>query len=49
VLADGRIVERGSHVSLLEAGGLYATMWQRQALSAAEREQRDAVEAVPSA
>jgi ATP-binding cassette subfamily B protein len=49
VLADGRIVERGSHVSLLAAGGLYATMWQRQALSAAEREQRDAVEAVPSA
>ena len=48
VLADGRIVERGSHVSLLAAGGLYATMWQRQALSAAEREQRDAVETVPS-
>ena len=48
VLADGRIVERGSHVSLLAAGGLYATMWQRQALSA-EREKRDAVETVPSA
>jgi ATP-binding cassette, subfamily B, heavy metal transporter len=48
VLADGRIVERGSHGSLLEAGGLYATMWQRQAQSAAGREERDAAEAVPS-
>ena len=48
VLADGRIVERGSHVSLLAASGLYATRWQRQALSA-EREKRDAVETVPSA
>jgi ABC-type transport system involved in Fe-S cluster assembly fused permease/ATPase subunit len=32
VLADGRIVERGTHASLLAADGLYATMWQRQAL-----------------
>ncbi len=31
VLADGRIAERGTHVSLLAAGGLYFAMWQRQA------------------
>jgi ABC-type transport system involved in Fe-S cluster assembly fused permease/ATPase subunit len=49
VLADGRIVERGSHATLLAAGGLYATMWQRQAVSAAERGERDTVEAVSSA
>jgi len=30
VLADGRIDERGTHAALLEQGGLYATMWQRQ-------------------
>jgi ABC-type transport system involved in Fe-S cluster assembly fused permease/ATPase subunit len=32
VLADGRIAERGTHAELLAAGGLYATMWHRQAL-----------------
>jgi ATP-binding cassette subfamily B protein len=30
VIADGRIAERGTHAALLEQGGLYATMWQRQ-------------------
>jgi ATP-binding cassette, subfamily B, heavy metal transporter len=30
VLDHGRIVERGSHQSLLAADGLYAQMWQRQ-------------------
>ncbi|EDQ85338.1 uncharacterized protein MONBRDRAFT_34262 [Monosiga brevicollis MX1] len=30
VLQDGLIVERGSHGSLLEQGGLYAEMWHRQ-------------------
>jgi ATP-binding cassette subfamily B protein len=30
VLDHGRIVERGTHLALLEAGGLYAQMWQRQ-------------------
>jgi ABC-type transport system involved in Fe-S cluster assembly fused permease/ATPase subunit len=30
VLADGRILERGSHTALLARGGLYAAMWQRQ-------------------
>jgi ATP-binding cassette subfamily B protein len=30
VLAKGEIVERGSHSALLAAGGLYASMWNRQ-------------------
>jgi len=30
VMADGRIVERGSHESLLRAGGEYARLWSMQ-------------------
>jgi ATP-binding cassette subfamily B protein len=30
VMDHGRIVERGRHAQLLEAGGLYAQMWARQ-------------------
>ena len=30
VLDKGRIVERGTHSQLLAAGGLYASMWNRQ-------------------
>jgi len=30
VLDHGRIVERGTHYSLLAAQGLYAQMWERQ-------------------
>jgi ATP-binding cassette subfamily B protein len=30
VLDAGRIIERGSHPSLLAAGGRYAQMWQLQ-------------------
>ncbi len=37
VMADGRIVERGSHAALLARGGTYAEMW---ALQAAEDEGR---------
>ncbi|MFD4365853.1 ABC transporter ATP-binding protein [Rhodococcus sp. NPDC058521] len=29
VLDDGRIIERGSHAQLVEAGGQYQSMWQR--------------------
>lgn len=32
VLDDGRIVERGTHLELLEHGGLYAQMYRRQLL-----------------
>jgi len=38
VMESGRIVERGTHRSLLERGGHYAQMWQLQQLEAAERE-----------
>ncbi|HWW62772.1 MAG TPA: ABC transporter ATP-binding protein, partial [Thermoanaerobaculia bacterium] len=30
VLAKGRILETGTHDSLLAAGGLYAALWQEQ-------------------
>ena len=30
VLADGRVVERGTHHELLDQAGLYATLYQRQ-------------------
>jgi ATP-binding cassette subfamily B protein len=36
VLADGAIAERGSHIQLLAAGGLFAEMWRKQQ-EAAER------------
>jgi len=39
VLRDGKIAERGAHVALMKAGGLYADMWyrQREATEAEER------------
>ena len=30
VMDDGRVVEDGTHTSLLESGGLYANFWKRQ-------------------
>ena len=30
VLADGEIVEDGTHAQLVEAGGEYASLWSRQ-------------------
>ncbi len=36
VMDGGRVVERGRHAQLLDAGGLYAEMWDRQA---SEREE----------
>jgi ATP-binding cassette, subfamily B, heavy metal transporter len=38
VLAQGRIVERGTHARLLAADGLYASMWNRQREAEAARE-----------
>ncbi|WP_294009039.1 ABC transporter ATP-binding protein/permease [Sphingomonas sp.] len=42
VLDDGRVAERGTHDKLLEANGLYAELWYRQA---AERVVEEAAEA----
>ena len=30
LLADGEIVEDGTHAQLVEAGGEYASLWSRQ-------------------
>jgi ATP-binding cassette subfamily B protein len=38
VLDGGMIVERGTHLELLHAGGLYASMWNRQREAEAARE-----------
>ncbi len=38
VLDQGEIVERGTHVALLAANGLYASMWNRQREAEAARE-----------
>ncbi|MFB9269682.1 ABCB family ABC transporter ATP-binding protein/permease [Bradyrhizobium erythrophlei] len=38
VLDQGRIAERGTHAQLLAAGGLYASMWNRQREAEAARE-----------
>jgi ATP-binding cassette, subfamily B, heavy metal transporter len=43
VMERGRIVERGTHATLVTHGGLYAEMWARQ-----QAEQREAEEAVES-
>jgi ATP-binding cassette subfamily B protein len=32
VLEEGRVIERGQHDDLLELGGAYAAMWQRQVM-----------------
>ncbi len=42
VLDDGRVAERGTHEELLDANGLYAELWYRQA---AERVVEEAAEA----
>ena len=33
VIDDGRIVEQGTHAELVQQGGLYADLWQRQRLT----------------
>ena len=40
VVADGRIVERGSHLELLAAGGLYAELYQKQFADQADPDAR---------
>jgi ABC-type transport system involved in Fe-S cluster assembly fused permease/ATPase subunit len=36
VMEHGRIIERGNHATLLQAGGAYAAMWQRQQAAQSE-------------
>ena len=44
VLDNGRIAERGTHDELLERGGLYADLWQRQAAERLAEEVAQAAE-----
>src|SRR5690242_468646 len=44
VLDNGRIAERGTHDELLERGGLYADLWQRQAAERLAEEVTQAAE-----
>ena len=41
VMSEGRIIERGSHVALLAAGGQYTRMWTLQQQEKAEDEHSD--------
>ena len=41
VLDDGRVVERGSHASLISAGGRYTALLQRQQLEESIEEESD--------
>jgi ATP-binding cassette subfamily B protein len=41
VLDDGRVAERGTHAQLLAQGGLYASLWARQASERAVEEMAD--------
>jgi len=47
VLDHGRIIERGRHSQLLELGGHYAAMWNKQREAAAAREKLKEVEDDP--
>ncbi len=44
VLAEGRIAERGTHAGLLSHGGLYARMWEMQAVEQQGARQREEVQ-----
>jgi ATP-binding cassette, subfamily B, heavy metal transporter len=44
VLDNGRVAERGTHEQLLERGGLYAELWQRQAAERIAEEVAQAAE-----
>jgi ATP-binding cassette subfamily B protein len=43
VLHEGRVVERGTHASLISAGGAYSALLQRQQLEESIEEEDDAL------
>ena len=47
MLDHGRIIERGRHGELVQRGGAYAAMWNRQREAAEARERLQAAEADP--
>ena len=46
VLEEGRVIERGTHDALLDLGGVYHAMWQRQVMEG-EIEVEDAALGLP--
>ncbi|KKB09061.1 ABC transporter ATP-binding protein [Devosia chinhatensis] len=44
VLDKGRVVEQGSHAQLLETGGIYSQLWQRQSGGFIDADQEEAAE-----
>jgi ATP-binding cassette subfamily B protein len=44
VLDNGSVAERGTHEQLLERGGLYSELWQRQAAERLAEEIAEAAE-----
>jgi ABC-type multidrug transport system fused ATPase/permease subunit len=47
VLDGGRIIERGTHTALLEAGGVYATIFQAQGRADQQRDRGGSSAPVP--
>jgi hypothetical protein len=47
VVSDGRIVERGTHAQLPEAGRLYSELYRREIVARATRSSRPAVAVQP--
>jgi len=41
VMKDGQVVEQGTHEELLDLGGLYSSMWQKQASLELFREEEE--------